>query len=929
MNQPLRHSRLDWAVKIVSSCLLTLTLGGCSYIGHILDNVDDIIFDRHGYSMDAHGSSAPVARPPGALYLAASAHAGGVQGTNWRSDAAVLCVGPEACSFTVEALLHGHDNSVPASKQYDLGAGTALRIDDLLATEFGIDGSAALRITPSAGSVIATSRTYNLLGPGNPAGLPAGATFGQSIPALRHDQVIEFGDEGRLIQLEQGADDASGFRTNVGFVNVTAIPVAVIVGLHRADGTRLATSTVILAPYEYRQVTKMFLSAGAGTVADGYAVVRTTTVGGRFLAYGSVIDNLTGDPIFVPAQRIRGGVAGAIQAPLVVPAAAHAGGAAGTNWRTDLELHNPGDTAVTVELDLLPHGQANPSPRSQTYALAAGASQRFADVLMTVFGFDGTAALAVVPTGGTVLVTSRTYNLLGAGNSLGLPAGASFGQHIPASPASDAIHTGETGRLQQLGEDAARRTNIAFINATLNPLTVRVELFTAAGASLGSFPLDLQPLEYRQLNRIFRQVTTADVAEGFAVVGTETPGGAFFALASVVDGLTGDPVGMLHARVQPAGGEDLSETVTAVLDLFSRGGDGAPQVSIGGLITGLVDLGTDSVLDGLAADLDLVSRSGDALTWDFGSGAPGPGGSVYSGSVSLDAGGLSVSPTAVTGTLVVDATGLEIDGAVPTVPWTSIEFDLAIEPDGRVHGTIGFDGGPGEASAATTASGASLHGSVDIDTLLCLYFPIGGSVTLSLGDVTNTVTFTPSCDGTFGIGSESRWDFEYTFSDPRTEHAQQYLAGTSNVELYGEGVYWMWKPIVGGETLAQTTPGVVTYHFAFDRPIADALVYAAMYTFHWSYSQGHTYLYASKDGVSWVLLTEVEPPAVGGWASGSYNQELPMSLMGSQDLWIRAELYSYGPSAHNGGGLTNTAQLFRWQEGTTSSRFGVFVALED
>ena len=929
MNQPLRHSRHVRAASIMCLSLLTMTLGGCGYVVRALDNVEDVIYGRHSFSMNAHGASAPVASPPDTLYLAASAHSSGVQGTNWRSDAAVLCVGPEACSFTVEALLHGRDNSAPASVQYDLASGTVLRMDDLLATEFGIDGSAALRVTPSAGAVIATSRTFNLLGPGNPAGLPAGATFGQSIPALRHDQVIEYGDEGRLIQLEQGADDASGFRTNIGFVNVTASALDVTVALYRADGAKLATTTLALAPYEYRQITKMFLSAGAGTVVDGYAVVRTTTVGGRLLAYASVIDNLTGDPIFVPAQRIRGGVAGAVQAPLLIPAAAHAGGAAGTNWRTDLELHNPGGATVVVELDLLPHGQANPSPRSETFSLAAGASQRFADVLMTVFGFDGTAALAVVPTGGTVLVSSRTYNLLGAGNSLGLPAGASFGQYIPAAPASDAIHTGETGRLQQLGEDAARRTNIVFVNATMGALTVRVELFTAAGASLGSFSLDLQPMEYRQLNRVFRQVTAADVSEGFAVVGTETPGGAFFALASVVDGLTGDPVGMSHARVQPAGGEDLSGTVTAVLDLFSRSGDSGPEVSIGGLVTGLADLGTGALLDGLAANLDEVSRSGDAATWDFGEGTIATDGAVYSGSVTLDAGGLSVSQTAVTGTLVVDATGLEVGGAAPSVPWTSIEFDLAIEPDGRVHGTIGFDGGPGEASAATTASGASLHGSVDIDTLLCLYFPIGGSVTLSLGDVSNTVTFTPSCDGTFGIGSESKWDFEYTFSDPRTEHAQQYLAGTSNVELYDEVATWMWKPIVGGETLAQTTPGVVTYHFAFDRPIADALVYAAMYTFHWSYSQGHTYLYASKDGVSWVLLTEVEPPALGGWASGSYNQELPLDLMGSKDLWVRAELYSYGPSAHNGGGLTNTAQLFRWKEGTTSSRFGVFVALED
>ena len=37
-------------------------------------------------------------------------------------------------------------------------------------------------------------------------------------------------------------------------------------------------------------------------VPDGFALVRTTTTGGAFFAYASVIDNLSGDPIFIPAR---------------------------------------------------------------------------------------------------------------------------------------------------------------------------------------------------------------------------------------------------------------------------------------------------------------------------------------------------------------------------------------------------------------------------------------------------------------------------------------------------------------------------------------------------------------------------------------------------------------------------------------------------
>jgi len=54
---------------------------------------------------------------------------------------------------------------------------------------------------------------------------------------------------------------------------------------------------------------------------------------------------------------------------------------------------------------------------------------------------------------------------------------------------------------------------------------------------------------------------------------------------------------------------------------------------------------------------------------------------------------------------------------------------------------------------------------------------------------------------------------------------------------------------------------------------------------------------------------------------GSYNDDLPESLTGTDQLWFRAELYSYGDGAPDGGVYTNTAQLCRWAEGSTSITF--------
>ena len=224
--------------------------------------------------------TAPVAQTHTTLYLGAAAHVAGAADTDWRTDCEVLCTGPDACTFTVETLMHGQANPDPASREYTLPAGHALRLDDVLLAEFGRDGKAALRVTPSVGAVIATDRTYNLLAAGNALGLPPGATFGQYIPAVRGADAIGFGDEGRLIQLSHTAS-GGGFRTNLGLVNLTGAATAVTIDLFEADGSRLGAVSRTLAPYEYRQLGNVFASVSSSEVADGYAVVRTTTDGGR------------------------------------------------------------------------------------------------------------------------------------------------------------------------------------------------------------------------------------------------------------------------------------------------------------------------------------------------------------------------------------------------------------------------------------------------------------------------------------------------------------------------------------------------------------------------------------------------------------------------------------------------------------------------
>ena len=140
----------------------------------------------------------------------------------------------------------------------------------------------------------------------------------------------------------------------------------------------------------------------------------------------------------------------------MIAAGAHAPGAAGTNWRTDLEVHNAGTGPIQYSIALLEHATDNSSPRTASFTLEPSRSRRFTDVLAEVFSFTGQAALRVTPDAPGLVVTSRTYNLLAAGNALGLPAGATFGQFIPAAAETDAISAGDEGRLIQLRKGSGR-----------------------------------------------------------------------------------------------------------------------------------------------------------------------------------------------------------------------------------------------------------------------------------------------------------------------------------------------------------------------------------------------------------------------------------------------------------------------------------------
>jgi hypothetical protein len=232
-------------------------------------------------------------------YVPGAAHVSGTNNTTWRTDLELRSVGTIGARVRIDLLRENRDNTAPPSTILELPAGHARRITDVLEELFGFTGSAALRITSLEGEVRANGRTFNTTPDG---------TFGQYIGGTDLTDIFATGNDATLIQLTASPSNDDGFRTNLGLVNLEGFPISIDIDLYLADLTSLGRVTVDLEPYEYDQIDGIFSRVTSDGVPDGIAITRSTTTAARYLTYASVIDNFTGDPIYIPGLANTAGV---------------------------------------------------------------------------------------------------------------------------------------------------------------------------------------------------------------------------------------------------------------------------------------------------------------------------------------------------------------------------------------------------------------------------------------------------------------------------------------------------------------------------------------------------------------------------------------------------------------------------------------------
>jgi hypothetical protein len=210
----------------------------------------------------------------------------------WRTDMRVYNSSAAPVNVTL-TFYPSTDPTASKSIPATINAGESKPFNDILRTSFSLTnvGGAIHVVAPLGAHISASGKTYADTGDG---------TYGQFIPGVPHNSGI--GKDSSPLQILQ-LEESPAYRSNIGIVELTGKPVTVEITGIGGDKTT-AKITQDLKAYQFIQLGSIFQTLSPTKTAYNARIsIRVISGDGTITGYGSIVDNRTQDPTYVPAQQ--------------------------------------------------------------------------------------------------------------------------------------------------------------------------------------------------------------------------------------------------------------------------------------------------------------------------------------------------------------------------------------------------------------------------------------------------------------------------------------------------------------------------------------------------------------------------------------------------------------------------------------------------
>jgi len=521
---------------------IILTLGSSAKLGAL--DAKPTVSVPVSVSVVTPVSPANLSTPPAnSLIIPSVGHLDGIN-SQWRSDVRITNTAQQKINYLLRFTPAGGDPSQIKQTQISIAANDTTALDDIVKNWYGVGalGDAANGVlevrplntsgkgAPNAEDVsvslvtVASSRTFNQ---------SAGGTLGQYIPAIPFanfiGKVISGDARAGILSMQQIAQSAA-YRTNLGIVEAAGKPASVLISVFDAAGKNLLDLPIDLKAGEQQQLNS-FLGTKGITLTDGRIEVKVTGGDGKVIAYASVVDNKTTDPLLVTGTPLA-------QTPArsyVLPGVADLSNGS-ANWRSDLRVFNAGTDPQYVTMTLYPQtGSTSSDPISRSVAINPGEITILDNILSSRFGLTniGGALHVDTLTDANLVVTGRTYNQI--------EGGGTYGQFIAAVTPADAVGKGgRTLNVLQVEDSTRYRTNLGIAEVSGKPATVEVSVLLPDAKVAPKLQIPLAANEYRQF-RVLQQLGVGTAYNARITIRVIDGDGRIAAYGSVVDMQTQDP----------------------------------------------------------------------------------------------------------------------------------------------------------------------------------------------------------------------------------------------------------------------------------------------------------------------------------------------------------------------------------------------------